>query len=194
MRRLTDADRQAWDAYRRTADPLARAARAREAPQPAPAPKLAPKRETIPLAPFAVGQAARARPPAHDLAPGVAEAVRAAPVAMDRRAFDRLRAGKLRPEGKLDLHGMTLERAHPALTGFVLDAHARGRRLLLVVTGKGKVRDEGGPIPVRTGVLRHQVPQWLRMPPLAPVVLQVAQAHRSHGGTGALYVYLRRGR
>ena len=159
-----------------------------------PSPAPAPKRETIPLAPFAVGEAARPRPSGASLAPSLAETMRSAPVAMDRRAFDRLRSGKLRPEAKLDLHGLTLERAHPALVDFVLGHAARGRRLLLVVTGKGKPRDEGGPIPTRLGVLRHQVPQWLRMPPLAPMVLQVAQAHRSHGGEGAYYVYLRRGR
>ena len=87
---------------------------------------------------------------------------------------------------------MTLDQAHPALIRFVLGAQAEGRRLLLVVTGKGKRRESEGPIPTRLGVLKHQVPQWLRMPPLGAVVLQVSEAHRSHGGAGAYYVYLRR--
>ena len=65
---------------------------------------------------------------------------------------------------------------------------------MLVVTGKGKDRDTGGPIPVRHGVLRHNVPQWLRMPPLASLVLQITEAHLKHGGGGAYYVYLRRQR
>jgi len=191
-RRLSKADRQAWEAYRRTADPLHGRGPSPEAPPPPAGPVAGPVARPVKLAPFAVGQAARARMPGHDLAPSVRDAVRGAPVAMDARAFHRLRAGKLRPEAKLDLHGMTLDRAHPALIDFVLGAHEAGRRLLLVVTGKGKVRDEGGPMPPRHGVLRHQVPQWLRMPPLGPRVLQVAQAHRSHGGLGAYYVYLRR--
>ena len=127
-------------------------------------------------------------------APSIAEDVRSRPVHMDKKAFSQLKRGKLRPEGKLDLHGMTLDRAHPALTRFILSAHAQGKRLVLVVTGKGKDRDEGGPIPVRYGVLRHQVPQWLAMPPLSSAVLQVAQAHDRHGGGGAYYVYLRRRR
>ncbi|MEO1555555.1 MAG: Smr/MutS family protein [Pseudomonadota bacterium] len=126
------------------------------------------------------------------LSPTIAQQVGAQPVQMDKKAFDQLKRGKLRPEGKLDLHGMTLERAHPALNRFILDAQSRGKRLVLVVTGKGKQRDDGGPIPVRFGVLRHQVPQWLSMPPLAPVVLQVTQAHVRHGGGGAYYVYLRK--
>ena len=126
------------------------------------------------------------------LSPSIAEQVGRQPVQMDRKAFDQLKRGKLRPEGKLDLHGMTLERAHPALTRFILNAQSQGKRLVLVVTGKGKQRDDGGPIPVRSGVLRHQVPQWLSMPPLSPAVLQVTQAHLRHGGGGAYYVYLRK--
>jgi DNA-nicking Smr family endonuclease len=42
-------------------------------------------------------------------------------------------------------------------------------------------------------VLRHQVPVWLQQPPLGAMVLQVAEAHLKHGGSGAYYVYLRRG-
>ena len=69
-----------------------------------------------------------------------------------------------------------------------------GRRLVLVITGKGKDRDDGGPIPTRHGILRHQVPQWLALPPLSQAILQVTPAHLKHGGHGAYYVYLRRNR
>ncbi len=129
-----------------------------------------------------------------NLAPTVVDRVKTGQLQMDRKAFDQMKRGKLRPEAKLDLHGMTLDRAHPTLIRFILDMQARGRRLVLVVTGKGKHRDEGGPIPVRFGVLRHQVPQWLSMAPLSSAVLQVSQAHGRHGGGGAYYVYLRKSR
>lgn len=128
------------------------------------------------------------------LIPSVVDQVAAQPVQMDRKAFAQMKRGKLKPEGKLDLHGMTLDRAHPALTRFILSSQSKGKRLVLVVTGKGKNRDDDGPIPVRFGVLRHQVPQWLSMPPLASVVLQITQANVKHGGGGAYYVYLRRQR
>jgi DNA-nicking Smr family endonuclease len=134
------------------------------------------------------------RQPGHDLAPSLHDRLRKAPVQMDQKAFGKLKRGKLVPEGKLDLHGMTMDRAHPALTRFILSAHASGKRLVLVITGKGKDRDEGGPIPIRYGVLRHQVPNWLSHAPLRSLVLQVTQAHISHGGSGAYYVYLRRQR
>lgn len=143
---------------------------------------------------FQFGQKTGRATPAHDVLPGISERVAAAPVHMDKKAFQRLKRGKLVPEAKLDLHGMTLDQAHPALTGFILRSHAAGLRLVLVVTGKGKDRDTGGPIPVRHGILRHNVPQWLRMPPLGPLVLQITEAHLKHGGGGAYYVYLRRQR
>jgi DNA-nicking Smr family endonuclease len=141
-----------------------------------------------------LGERALARGSTYTPAPSPTDELAAHPLRMDAKAHKRMKAGKLRPEAKLDLHGMTLDRAHPALTGFVTASHAQGRRLLLVVTGKGKSKAAIGPIPSRLGVLRHQVPQWLRMPPLAPLVLQVTEASRAHGGSGAYYVYLRRGR
>ena len=116
----------------------------------------------------------------------------AAPVAMDRKAHRKLTRGKLAPEARIDLHGMTLAAAHPALIRFVAAAHGQGLRLVLVITGKGKDRDEHGPIPARKGALRHEVPHWLTSGELRSLVLQVTEAHRTHGGSGAYYVYLRR--
>jgi DNA-nicking Smr family endonuclease len=113
---------------------------------------------------------------------------------MDAKSFGKMKKGKLHPEARIDLHGMTLDEAHPALLGFILQSQAMGRRLVLVITGKGKLRDELAPMPVRQGVLRHQVPHWLNMTPLRPLILQITPAHISHGGSGAYYVYLKRGR
>jgi len=141
---------------------------------------------------FELGQARRDIAPGHDLSPGIRDHVASAPLSMDKKTFGKLKRGKVTPEAKLDLHGMTLDQAHPALTRFILRAQAGGKRLVLVVTGKGKHRDDGGPIPTRLGVLRHNVPHWLSQPPLAQAVLQISEAHLKHGGGGAYYVYLRR--
>lgn len=113
---------------------------------------------------------------------------------MDRKSFARMRRGKLVPDARIDLHGMTLEQAHAALNRFLVASQAAGYRLVLVITGKGKSREDHGPIPMRRGLLKHQVPLWLAQPPLSQIVLQVAQAHLRHGGGGAYYVYLRRQR
>ena len=145
------------------------------------------------IEPFQIGGGNR-KTPAHDVLPGLPERLASAPVKMDKKAHNRLKRGKLKPEARIDLHGMTMDQAHPVLTRFILHSHARGLRLVLVITGKGKDRDDGGPIPVRRGVLRHNVPGWLASAPLGPVVLQVSSAHLKHGGGGAYYVYLRRQR
>ena len=113
---------------------------------------------------------------------------------MDAKAFGKLSKGKLAPEARIDLHGMTVSEAHPELIRFILSAHSEGLRLVLVITGKGKPGPDFGPIPQRYGILKHQVPNWLRMPPLGGLILQVSEAHLKHGGAGALYVYLRRTR
>lgn len=158
---------------------------------PLPKPKSSVSRG-MPLQPFTVGSRAASSPRPNDLKPGPTQRLAQDPLRMDEKAFRRMKRGKLKPEGKLDLHGMRLDTAHGALTRFILSSQASGKRLVLVITGKGKDRDEPGPMPMPRGVLRHQVPQWLALSPLAQAVLQVTPAHLSHGGEGAYYVYLRR--
>jgi DNA-nicking Smr family endonuclease len=142
------------------------------------------------VAPFRIGQAADHRR-SDDLLPGLAESLARLPVRMDAGTFGRMKRGKLRPEARLDLHGLSAAEAHPALVSFLLGARAAGKRLVLVITGKGRLQDDLAPMPARAGRLRHDVPRWLMLPPLAGAVLQVAPAHRRHGGEGALYIYLR---
>lgn len=111
---------------------------------------------------------------------------------MDAKAFGKLTRGKMRPEGVLDLHGMTLAEAHPALRNFILGSAQLERRLVLVITGKGRPKMDYGPIPERHGVLKENVPTWLSQLPLSSVILDVTAAHQRHGGGGAIYVYLRK--
>ena len=110
------------------------------------------------------------------------------------KAFAKLKKGMLEPEAWLDLHGMTLEQAYPALLNFIVSAHNRQKRLVLVITGKGKNSDPGYVIPQSNGVLRSQVPLWFKEPRFSNLILQVEKAHHRHGGYGALYFYLRRSR
>jgi len=158
-----------------------------------PPPVLHPVPAPIRIKPFQVGQNANLK----NGSAGRAVSRGAGPAAvreMDKRQFEKLRRGKLKVEGKLDLHGMTVAQAGPALTRFVGESVISGRRLLLVITGKGRQRDDFDMVPQQTGVLRRQVPLWLTMPPLSHNVLQVTEAHAKHGGGGAYYVYLRRQR
>ncbi len=154
--------------------------------------KAQPKKHATPPAAFRIGELSRPVAAAHDHAPMIEERLSHQPLRMDRRTHQQMLRGKLKPEARIDLHGMTLAEAHPELIRFVLSAQRAGRRMILVITGKGKLRDDHGPIPQRMGVLRHQLPHWLTQPPLGSIVLQVAPAHQKHGGGGAFYVYLRR--
>lgn len=195
-RDLRPEEREVWDQVARSAramHPAKRKVLAEPLPakplilKPAPAPSLG-------LEGFKLGAKAPKVGARHDLTRSPKEKLQAAPLRMDAATHKTMSRGKLMPEARIDLHGMTLSQAHPELIAFVLGSFARGLRLVLVITGKGKDRDTGGPIPVRVGALRHQVPQWLRLAPIAPVILQVSQAHLRHGGDGAYYIYLKRQR
>lgn len=99
----------------------------------------------------------------------------------DRRTLENLKRGKMRPEARLDLHGMTRDEAFEELSGFVATAQTRGARVALVITG-------------RSGVLRDEVPRWLMTTALRPRILGLAEAKPRDGGAGALYVLIRRAR
>jgi DNA-nicking Smr family endonuclease len=84
---------------------------------------------------------------------------------------------------RIDLHGMTQDRARAALEGFLARAWEDGWRAVLVITGKGVQGD---------GVLKKRVPGWLGAAHLAHIVAGISDAARHHGGEGALYVALKR--
>ncbi|GGE20678.1 DNA-nicking endonuclease, Smr domain [Gemmobacter megaterium] len=194
-RSLRPDEEEIWELVARTARAMHPARPKQPDVEPAaqkPPPK--PAKPPAGLPEFRIGNRAPQLPARHDLSPTIAQQLATSPLRMDAGVHKAMRRGKLMPEARLDLHGLTLAEAHPELIHFVLNAHAAGMRLVLVITGKGKDRDNGGPIPTRTGALRHQLPHWLRLPPLGPVVLQIAEAHLKHGGAGAFYVYLRRHR
>jgi len=190
--RLSDEDRALWEKVVENTDPLRRAVPVFMNVTQAPIKVVHMQTHKIKL--FHLGEKVRKPATTTHLQPDFGMLFPAVTPNMDKRNFDRLKKGKLAVDGKIDLHGMTLAEAHPNLNAFVRDGHARGKRLLLVITGKGKPSSDFGAISQRHGVLRHQVPQWLSMAPLAPLVLQVTQATRRHGGDGAYYVYLRRRR
>ena len=114
---------------------------------------------------------------------------------LDRKTAKALKKGERTPEATVDLHGMTLDHAHGALTRFILTEQARGTRCILVITGKGgDYRGRSIGYGDGRGALKRDVPRWLREPSLNGAVIGIYQAHKRHGGDGALYVYLRRPR
>ncbi|TJV85568.1 MAG: DNA mismatch repair protein MutS [Mesorhizobium sp.] len=106
---------------------------------------------------------------------------------LDDQTHEKLKKGRLPIEGRVDLHGMTQDEAYSLLLTFLHRAHAGGIRYVLVITGKGS--SSGG-----DGILRRSVPHWLSTPAFRHLVSSHDHAARNHGGSGALYVRLRRTR
>lgn len=102
---------------------------------------------------------------------------------IQHRQFAKLRAGKVHLEAELDLHGMTLVKAEPALGAFMETCHQQNIRCVRVIHGKGWGSKDNKP------VLKSKLNHWLRQ---SPLVLAFCSATIGDGGTGALYVLLRR--
>ena len=191
-RGLSPEDEQLWTRIAKTANPMhpARPVLPKQRQDEPGAKPLPPKKTPVPR--FDIGERATvSRPAMAAFSPSPAQRLSEQALRMDQKVHRRMSQGKLKPEARIDLHGMTLAAAQPELIRFILSCHASGRRLVLVITGKGS-RGDVGPLPTRPGALRHQVPYWLHAMPLSSVVQQVTAAHYRHGGEGAFYVYLRR--
>jgi|SRR4029077_10316484 len=106
---------------------------------------------------------------------------------IDRANAERLKRGLHPIEARIDLHGKTQAEAHHALVAFIRSSSEAGRRCVLVITGRGL--GPGGP-----GVLKTAVPQWLEEIELRRQILAIAPAQPRDGGSGALYLLLRRRR
>ena len=102
---------------------------------------------------------------------------------VQRRESERLRRGRFTIEADLDLHGRTVADASAALDRFLEDCRRRGRRCVRIVHGKGFGSPSGQPI------MKAHVDRWLRD---RSEVLAFCSATPPDGGTGALYVLLRR--
>lgn len=95
-----------------------------------------------------------------------------------------LRQGLIPRDARLDLHGFKPEQAQQALLTFINDSIQRNHRCLLIIHGKGS---RGGEAPVLKNLVNH----WLRQ---LPQVLAFHSAVARDGGSGALYVLLKRNR
>jgi DNA-nicking Smr family endonuclease len=110
---------------------------------------------------------------------------------LNRKLKQRIARGTHTIDGRLDLHGFTQAEAHDALLRFLANRQARGARVVLVITGKGA---RGGDPFAERGVLKRLVPLWLGLPEFRPLVIGFETAGTGHGGEGALYINLRKGR
>jgi dsDNA-specific endonuclease/ATPase MutS2 len=91
---------------------------------------------------------------------------------------------------RLDLHGMTLDTAYKSIINFIVQSYNRGHRCVLVITGKGL--SGSGDWWEDQGVLRRDVPRWLKEEPLSSKITTYAMAKPEHGGSGALYIFIKK--
>lgn len=124
-----------------------------------------------------------ARLPLAEIRPAVVKPPHTQPEGIEPRRKRRIERERDPIGARIDLHGMDQERARAALEAFILRSWDEGYRAVLVITGKGLLGD---------GVLRRRTPEWLGGMALRGVVAGISEAHRHHGGEGALYVALKR--
>ncbi|HZV20064.1 MAG TPA: Smr/MutS family protein [Hyphomicrobiales bacterium] len=147
---------------------------------------------------------AEPRPKAHKVSaisePGAAcnlfeaDARGAAPSSFDPRRMRRLARGQRDIDARLDLHGLRQEEAYRALQRFLASCREKGHRHVLIITGKGRseAAEELGFCAQQRGVLRRLVPHWLSEPAMRTHVVSFTESALRHGGSGALYVTIRK--
>ena len=104
-----------------------------------------------------------------------------------------MKKGKLQPELILDLHGMNTIIAKKKSVEFIRSNFFLGKRLLLIITGKGKSSktsffEKGSQI----GIIRKSLKSWLYESDMRTKILGVVSSHINHGGEGAFYIYLKK--
>jgi DNA-nicking Smr family endonuclease len=101
--------------------------------------------------------------------------VGAHPGGLDNSSWNKFRSGKQPAMRTIDLHGRTAQRAYHALHSFLIAAHADHVRCVEVITGRGA--GETG------GVIKRELPMWLNLPTLRPLVLAATHPHPANPGS-----------
>lgn len=102
---------------------------------------------------------------------------------VSRRTMRKLARGNYSVQDEIDLHGMTQAEAREHLRDFIDSCAASGKLCVRVVHGKGLGSGLRGP------VLKRSINRWLRR---WDAVIAFVSARQVHGGTGAVYVLLRK--
>ncbi len=118
-----------------------------------------------------------------------AEKIRAPGTTLDGNWDRRLSRGLVAPDRVVDLHGHNLATAWAMIDDRLDAAISAGDRLILLITGKPRAEASGG-----RGAIRAAVGDWLAASRHAGDIAAVRGAAPRHGGTGALYIILRRRR
>lgn len=113
---------------------------------------------------------------------------------IDANTAKRFRKNEFRVERTLDLHGLTEDRAFESVYKFIINSYNQGLRCVIIITGKGLHASDDEEIFSKRAVLKNKVPQWLNTKDLRPLILSITYPSESLGGSGALYILLKRQR
>ncbi len=105
---------------------------------------------------------------------------------VSRNIMKKLKRGKFPIQSHIDLHGLTKKDAEDVVRKFLINSHGRGLRCVLIVHGRGLNSPDSIP------VLKERLPVWLNRGPARKIVMAFSSAQPYDGGTGAIYVLLRK--
>ncbi|WP_419956697.1 Smr/MutS family protein [Novosphingobium rhizovicinum] len=114
-------------------------------------------------------------------------------VGLDASWERKIARGGIEPDFSLDLHGATLDQAYGRLMHGLTQAKSMGARVVLIVAGKPRPTEFADRATAR-GAIRAKLVDWLGASSHAHSIAAIRGAHRRHGGTGAVYVILKRSR
>lgn len=103
-----------------------------------------------------------------------------------RKFMKRLKNGEFPVQDYVDLHGLTKQEAKIKVRDFLVQSQRLGLRCVLIVHGRGLNSPDSFP------VLKERLPTWLNRGPIKKIVLAFCTAKPYDGGTGAIYVLLRK--
>jgi DNA-nicking Smr family endonuclease len=104
----------------------------------------------------------------------------------NRKLMQKLKKGQFPVQGYVDLHGLTKQDAEIRIRDFLLQSNRLGLRCVLVIHGRGLNSEDHIP------VLKERLPIWLSRGPVKKIVLAFSTAMPYDGGTGAIYILLRK--
>ena len=107
---------------------------------------------------------------------------------IEKNKLKRIKNGRINIEGTIDLHGFSLKEAKARLQLFVGESFQRNKRLLLIITGKG--RNSKPNIHGKKQTIKSEINKWLSEDFYRDKVQYISKALDKHGGEGAYYFFL----
>ena len=111
---------------------------------------------------------------------------------IDSSTLRKFKREEFKVEATLDLHGLNEAEAFDKVDNFIPQCYFCGKRCIIIITGKGLTVNKDDDVFKERGILKNRVPKWLNTPRLRAMILIYKHPTAKLGGSGALYILLRR--